>query len=144
MSKLSEQLFELMTEDGFTQISLATAMNTPRTKLSMYLNDKSLPEYKYLVAIVEFFHCSADFLIGLSDDPKREIKYKPVAPFDSRLRELIKIKKTSQYALIKQTGISWNTLHHWLIAKSFPSVENLIKLKKFFDCSIDYILGRES
>ena len=64
MSKLSEQLFELMTEDGFTQISLAAAMNTPRTKLSMYLNDKSLPEYKYLVAIVEFFHCSADFLIG--------------------------------------------------------------------------------
>lgn len=143
MSKLSEQLDELMTEDGYTQSSLAEAMKTPRAKISLYKSGKSVPNFKYLVAFIEFFNCSADFLIGLIEYPKRDVKYKPVQPFNIRLREILKDKDKSQKLLVESTRISWNTLHGWLTAKSLPSVENLVKLAKFFDCSVDYILGRE-
>lgn len=144
MSKLSEQLTELINEDGYTQSSLAKAMGTPRAKISLYMSGKSVPDFKYLVALIEFFNCSADFLIGLKEEPKRENAYKPVPSFKLHLRNLFEQKSKSQYSFIKEKEISWNTLHGWLTGKSLPSIENLKKLASFFDCSVDYILGRES
>lgn len=142
MSNLSEQLTELMNEDGFNQITLAKAMKTPRAKISLYKSGKSVPNFKYLVAFINFFNCSADFLIGLTDEPKRDITYKPVQPFNIRLRKILKEKGKLQKTLIESKHISWNTLHGWLTGKSLPSIENLKKLADFLDCSVDFILGR--
>lgn len=142
MPILSEQLTELMNEDGYNQTTLAKALNTPRAKISLYLTGKSVPNFKYFVALIDFFNCSADFLAGLNDYPTRDTKYKPVQPFNIRLREILKLKDKTQKSLIESQHISWNTLHGWLSGKSLPSVENLIKLAKFFNCSIDFILGR--
>lgn len=142
MSKISEQLIELMNEDGYNQTTLANAMNTPRAKISLYKSGKSVPDFKYLVAFIEFFNCSADFLIGLTDYPKREIVYKPVQPFNVRLREILKLKGKSQKSLHEIKNISWNTIHGWLTATSLPSIENLKKLADFLECSVDFILGR--
>ena len=61
MSNISEQLIELMNEDGYTQSSLADAMQTPRAKISLYKTGKSVPDFKNLVTFIEFFNCSADF-----------------------------------------------------------------------------------
>lgn len=144
MFKLSEQLTELMNEDGFSQSSLAKEMKTPRAKISLYMSGKSVPDFKYLVSLIEFFNCSADFLIGLAEEPKRETVYKAVQPFNQHLRKIFSQTGKSQYSLIKNTGISWNTLHGWLTGKSLPSIENLKKLAKFFNCSVDFILGREN
>lgn len=143
MSKLSEQLAELMAEDGLIQSSLASAMNTSHAKFSQYLSGNSEPDFKHLIILVEFFNCSADFLIGLSDYPNRDKKYNPVQPFGMRLREVLALKGKTQYGLIKNTKISWSILHGWLTGKSLPSVENLRKLSKFFECSVDFLLGRE-
>ena len=142
MSNLSEQLIELMNEDGFNQTTLAAAMKTPRAKISLYKSGKSIPNFSYLVAFIEFFNCSADFLIGLNDYPKRDIVYKPVQSFNIRLREILKQKGKTQKSLVESKHISWNTLHGWLTGKSLPSIENLKKLADFLECSVDYILGR--
>ncbi len=142
MSNISEQLIELMNEDGYTQSSLADAMQTPRAKISLYKTGKSVPDFKNLVTFIEFFNCSADFLIGLTDYPKRDIVYKPVQPFNIRLREILKLKGKSQKSLHETKHISWNTIHGWLTAISLPSIENLKKLANFFECSVDFILGR--
>lgn len=131
-----------MNDDGYTQTSLANAINTPRAKISLYKTGKSVPDFKYLIAFVEFFNCSADYLIGLTDYPKRDVKYKPVKPFGIRLREILNQKGKTQKSLIETKHISWNTLHNWLIAKSLPSIENLKKLADFLECSVDFILGR--
>lgn len=142
MSKLSEQLKELREEGGYNQSTLAKAMNTPRAKISLYENGKSVPDFKYLVTFIEFFNCSADFLIGLTDYPNREIVYKSVQPFNIRLRELLNQKGKSQKSLHETKHFSWNTIHDWLTAASLPSIESLKKLADFLDCSVDYILGR--
>ncbi len=144
MSNLSEQLIELMNEDGYTQSTLAQAMNTPRAKISLYISGKSVPNFKYLIALIEFFNCSADFLIGLTEYPNRDVKYNPVQPFNIRLREILEVKGKSQKSLVDSKHISWNTLHGWLTANSLPSIENLKKLASFLDCSVDYILDREN
>lgn len=143
MSELSEQLAELMTEDGYTQTSLAKAMNTSGSKISLYLSGKSSPNFKVLVALIEFFNCSADFLLGLSEYPGREKKYNRVENFGGRLRSLLLDYEISQYLFIKRTGISWSVLYNWLNNKSRPSADNVLKLANFFDCTVDFLLGRE-
>ena len=64
LSKISESLKELMEEHGLTQTTLSERLNTGRTKFSDILQGKSAPSYKTLIGIVEYFHCSADFLLG--------------------------------------------------------------------------------
>lgn len=143
MPKLSEQLAELMAEDNLNQSALSKAMNTSGSKISLYLSDKCVPNFKDFVALLEFFNCSADFLVGLAEYPKRDTVYKPVQSFGKRLQDLLKIKETSQYEFIKQTKISWSIFYNWLIEKSLPSIDNLLKVARYFDCTLDYLLGRE-
>ena len=47
--------------------------------------------------------------------------------------------------LSKATGIKNTTLfYNWENGKSLPQIENLIKVAKALDCTLDYLVGRES
>ena len=143
MSKVFEQLAELMAEDELNQTALANALNISQSKISTYLADKSLPNYSVFVALVEYFNCSADFLLGLTDFPERDKNYKPTQPFNTRLPVVLKEKGFSQYAFIKKSGLSWSVLHGWLTGKTLPSADNILKICRTVDCSADYLLGRQ-
>lgn len=143
MSKLSEQLAELMQEDEIRQKDLAEKLNISHSNLSFYLNDKSLPTYEHFVSILQYFNCSADFLVGKSDFPNRDKKYLPVQPFGTRLRFIMNQLGESQYSFHNNCPVSWSIMHNWLKGKSLPSVDSLIKISNYFSCSIDFLLGRE-
>lgn len=142
MSKLSENLTELMQEDGYNQSSIANVLKTPRAKISLYQSGKSSPNFKFFVAFLELFNCSADFLIGRSEEPQREKVYKPVPPFGAHLNKLFSESKLKKSALIESKNISWNTLHNWLTGNALPNIGSLEKLADFFDCSVDFVIGR--
>ncbi len=142
LSKFAEQLKELMAERELNQTQLANAMGTPRPKLSGYLTARRAPNYESFLSIVDFFHCSADFLFGKSDFPQEELCYQTPPPFSVRLRELLCERGVSQYALVKELPLSWNVLHRWLNGKSAPSLDNLLRLSEYFSCSVDVLLGR--
>ena len=65
LSKISENLKELMAEHEISQKELAEKLNTGRTKLSDILGGKNAPSYNTFVALAEYFNCSADFLLAL-------------------------------------------------------------------------------
>ena len=142
LSKLSENLKELMNERGLNQTTLAQAMHTCSSKMSSYLTGKRAPNYPSFLAFLAFFHCSADFLLGLSEEPREEVPYNPVPPFGERIRAFLRETGTSQYRFIRQTGLSWSVLHGWLTGTSAPSMDNLVRIAHFFDCSVDELLGR--
>src|SRR5699024_7232385 len=102
MSLFSENLQELMSERNLTQTSLAEAMGTCSSKLSSYITGNRAPNYDTLIQLVEFFHCSADFLLGIKEYPCEEIDYLPVSPFPQRLRTVLKEMNCTQYSFIKQ------------------------------------------
>ena len=139
---LSENLKELLDERGLNQVSLAKTIGTCNSKMSSYLTGKRAPNYDTFLSLIEFFHCSADFLLGLKEYPCEEVAYKPVQAFPERFRALLRETGRSQYRFIKKTNVSWSVLHGWLTGKTSPSVDNLVKCAAFFDCSIDYLLGR--
>lgn len=60
-----------------------------------------------------------------------------------RLKNLIKIKGIDQNELARQLDITAATLSKIFNAKALPSTETLIRMAKYFDVSIDYILKGE-
>ena len=64
--------------------------------------------------------------------------------FAERLLEFRKEKNVSQAALAKAIGVSYSIVCYWETDRSEPTGVNLVKLADFFDCSVDYLLGRKS
>ena len=61
--------------------------------------------------------------------------------FPERLKQLRKEKGLSQIMLAKELGVSGGTVAMWETGKRKPQFEMFDKLCRFFDRSIDYILG---
>lgn len=45
------------------------------------------------------------------------------------------------YKIAKETGISQGLMNEYKNGKRTPTTENLIKIAKYLDCSIDFLLG---
>ncbi len=60
--------------------------------------------------------------------------------FADNLKELIEEKQLSLRKLGKEIGVTSGQLSRWLNGKC-PTIDNAIKLAKYFDCSLDYLFG---
>ena len=142
MSKLPERLKDLMAEAELSTPQLAEKINIDHSAISKFLNAERLPSATTLVNLADVFNCTTDYLIGKSDIlDDRAFKQRP--PFSEQLTYLLKYFKITQYRLIKEAKIAEQTVINWRKGKYEPTIESLIKLSKYFKCSVDFILGRE-
>ena len=142
LSKLPEQLSELMKENNFTPVILAEKIGVTRNAITRYLSGVRLPSFGVFVKLVETFNCSADFILGLVEYPPTNVIFHSIPPFSQRFRELLNSYKVSQYALHQKTNLSYDNFNKWLKGITCPYIDNLIKLSQAFDCSVDYLIGR--
>ena len=56
---------------------------------------------------------------------------------------LRKEKNLSQLDIAKKTGFAKTTICAWEKGRAQPSLDTLVKLANIFNCSVDYLLGRE-
>lgn len=61
--------------------------------------------------------------------------------FGERLKELRIERNMSQMDLALATGISQSAIAKWELGKTEPTATALILLAKFFDESVDFLLG---
>jgi transcriptional regulator with XRE-family HTH domain len=61
--------------------------------------------------------------------------------FKYRVKELREQHGLLQKELAEKLGVSRYTIVRYESGKINPDIENVIKLSKIFDCSIDYLLG---
>lgn len=61
--------------------------------------------------------------------------------FHERIRELRNARKLSQQELANKLGVSKQSVSNWENNNIAPSIEQVIKISKFFHTSVDYILG---
>lgn len=67
-----------------------------------------------------------------------------MSEFKKNLLDLMKLNNISTFVeLSSYTGIPVSTMSHWFNEDKIPSVLNLITLSKFFQVSIDKLLGVE-
>ncbi len=64
-----------------------------------------------------------------------------ITTFGERLKELRAEKQIGQIALAKAIKVSSGIVSMWENNLREPTMSNLIALAKFFDVSIDYIVG---
>ena len=62
--------------------------------------------------------------------------------FSNRLKELRKDKGVTQKVVAKHIGIIDQAYQKYEYGKHEPNHETTIKLADFFNCSVDYLLGR--
>ena len=142
LSKVSERLKELMFDKGVTAPELAQAVGVGSNTITRYLQGNHIPNFNTFVALIEYFHCSADFLLGKNEQPLYEKAFLPLPAFSQQFRAVMQACGITQYALQKDTKISWNNFHHWLSGKRLPYPDSLLKLADAMDISVDYLLGR--
>ncbi|HEM3612998.1 TPA: helix-turn-helix transcriptional regulator [Streptococcus suis] len=61
--------------------------------------------------------------------------------FSTRLKLLRKQKQLTQKELAEQICIKQNSYSDWETGKNEPSLENIVKLAKILDTTIDFLLG---
>ena len=144
LSKVPERLKELMFDKGINAPALAKALGIGSNTVTRYLQGVSLPKFEIFVKLIDYFHCSADFLLGLADYPQYETNFLPVLPFETSFRRALSEYNVSQYTLQKQTNISWANFHFWLNGLRNPYVDSIVTIAQCIGCSVDYLLGRVS
>jgi len=65
-----------------------------------------------------------------------------MSKFPSRLRELREEKELLSKDFAKIMNVEPATITNWEKGNRFPKDDVLIKIADYFDCSIDYLLGR--
>lgn len=141
MSNFVNTLNDLIIEKGLNQTLLAEALNIDSSTVSKYLSENQLPDLNIAIKIANYFNCSLNYLFGITDENKAKT-FKNCPPFSERFLFLLKYYKVSRYKLQKNTEISKSTMYYWQIGKSTPTMDSIIKLAKFFNCSIDFVIGR--
>ncbi len=141
MSKLSENLKDLMAEAEINAPALAQATGIDSSTILTLLRGDGLPYLDTLVKLADHFKCATDYLLGLTD-LLTEVQPIERPPFSERLTFLLQHFKVTKYKLEKETGFSEKTVNRWHNGKTQPTVESLLRLAAYFHCSVDFILGR--
>lgn len=61
----------------------------------------------------------------------------------NRIKELRKEKGVSQQMIAEYVGVSQKAIDYWEREINEPKASYIVRLAEFFDCSADYLLGRE-
>ncbi|MBQ9013587.1 MAG: helix-turn-helix transcriptional regulator [Bacilli bacterium] len=61
----------------------------------------------------------------------------------NRLKELRIKKNIKQQDLAKALNVTKQSVSNWENGKRLPNIEILILLADFYNCSLDYLVGRE-
>ncbi len=141
MSNFVEKLKEFMKDEQISQIRLSEKAEIYHSSISNFMAGKHLPSYENFVKLLYAFNCSADYLLGVSEYQQEEKLYE-VLPFAERFNQILKERKISKERFRKDNKISSSVLYKWSSGKAKPSIDSLIKIAEYFDCSVDYLIGR--
>ncbi len=143
MSKFHERLAGLIIESETSVQELSEKYGFSLSALYKWLRGVCYPSFGNLVLLADNFGCSADYLLGLKDDEVEYTANEQRQPFDVLFSDLLKEKNVSEYRLVKQTGLARSKVDEWRKAASLPSVGSLVLVAKFFDVTVDRLVGRE-
>ena len=143
LSNFYDRLTEQMILRSLSAQQLADAVGVDRVTIFALKRGARLPSTQLLLSLVEYFQCSADYLLGLVEFSPEQSYYAPsMDNFGERLRNLLKENGVSQYKLTQVYHVSGNLIYRWLNDKAVPSVANLIKLSQCLDVPVDVLIGR--
>ena len=143
IEKFSERLEDLIRDKGMDNKTFAREVGVPESCISYFINSLRMPTITTLVKIADYFNCSADYVLGITENTNSSFKVCP--PFSERLQYLIEFYKyPSPKSFRKDLNLSKSRFNEWLKGARVPSLDNIIKISEGLECSVDFVLGREN
>lgn len=138
--KFIEVLKELMIERNVDIKELSEKTSIHLSSLYFYFKNDTIPDVECAKKLSEYFNCSINYLLGLTetDNVSRKITDKA---FIENYRFLLKLNNTNNYKVCKDLNINRNSIYNWEKGKE-PKMYNLIMLAKYFNTSVDFLIGR--
>ena len=129
-----------MIENDIDMKELSKQTNIKLGSLYFYFKNDTIPDVNCAIKISEFFGCSINYLLGLSEsnDIKLNMTNKK---FIENYEKLLKNNNTNNYYVCNKLNINRNSIYNWKKGKT-PKMFNLIEIAKYFNTSIDFLLGR--
>ena len=144
MSNLSlfpDRLKELIFDNGqMTSYELAEKVGVHFTTVNLWLRGEILISLANAVKLADLFSCSLDYLAGLSE-VDRKVPARPLEPFYTRLRAVMKSCGVTRYRIAKETEFKDVYFTKWSRG-SIPDLISVIKLAEYLHVSVDYLIGR--
>ena len=141
MSSFQERLQELLEENGLNRLQLSKKINISFETLNGYFNKDFYPELSIARKIANYFNCSLNYLMGLSEDfNTKEINS---LPFIETVKKLIKDNNLSIKRLMSAINMDETNFYRWQRGNCKPAMSSLIAIAKYFDVSIDYLVCSE-
>ncbi len=141
MSNFVDTLKDLLIENDLTRAELAKILNVKPPTITRYMLSKQYPTIEIAIKIGDYFNYTLDYLFGLKEvnEPKN---FKVCPPFDKHFRFLLEYFNKSVKDINNETNLAMSAMFYWLSGKRTPTIDSIIKLAKFFNCSIDFVIGR--
>lgn len=143
LSKFAERLKEFIDESGLSASDIGDKLGLGNSAISHYLSGRYLPSLKAAITMADFFNCSLDYLLGLSDY-NSDKNFKSCPPFGERFVTVCKEKGVSRYKLKDLANVSETTMRYWVNGTTLPSITSLTLIADKLKCTVDYLVGRES
>ena len=140
MNDFQERLQDLLVENGLSRLQLAKKIGISFETLNGYFNKDFYPELSVAVKIANYFDCSLQYLMGLTDEYKNFDKNN--LTFAQNLKNLMTENHLSAERLMKSLNMSEANYYRWKNNANKPAMQSLIAIAKFFDVSLDYLVGR--
>ncbi len=102
---------DLRKEMDCSQDKLAEAIGVTQDSISLWENDKRVPDAQYIVTMAKFFDVSADYLLGISGDYQR-----------------VGVGANYEQEFIKQTEMQLIRSYRKLNIEQKQAVDNLINI----------------
>lgn len=146
LSHFAETLDELMFEQGKEQKmdakTLAKQLGVEGSTITRYLRTERAPTVENLVKLADYFKCSTDFLLGRENE-NHSHSFRTRPPFSEQLCALLNHYGYSCYRFAIDAKIYQSRVYAWKRGERIPTLDNIVKIADFFQCTVDFVLGRE-
>lgn len=142
MNDFQERLQGLLNDNNLSRLQLANKICIAPSTINGYFNDNYYPEIEIAIKMSNFFNCSLDFLLGLSDEKNSKFKITQTnisEIFFKNFNSLIKENKVSIARTMRDLKMSEQNYYRWRDGQ-FPKTINLIAIANYFETSIDFLL----
>ena len=135
-----KRINELADETDLKKVDLAKVGNFDYRSLSNALVYGIVPTTTTLIKMADYFKVSMDYLLGRTE--KNDYIESSNETFQMRFENLCKEKGVTHYKVSQDCFFDKSNISRWITKGYLPTLEILDMITKYFNVSIDYILGR--
>ncbi len=141
MNEFQERLQELLIENNLSRLQLSKIIGISFETLNGYFNKSFYPELSIAIKLINYFKCSLNYLMGLSEE--YICNDKNTLSFIETVKKLLKENNISIQKLMSDLNMGETNFYRWQRGNNKPAMSSLIAIAKYFDVSIDYLVGEE-